>query len=200
MSADQRLPVLVERVKAEQQKLETLEARFVQVQESSLLAAPGDAGTQHVSAIDRAGGAVALTTTINTSFGSDLVVQDLGIVLNNQMDDFAVAPGVSNAFGLVGDEANAIAPGKRPLSSMTPTVVVGPDGEVVMVIGASGRAFLGRGTKARRPRMDSSLFAPGCRVTLRFNTLSAGGVRTFTVPAPLNFSCGPSARSSSMST
>jgi len=104
----------------------------------SLLAPPSDAGTEHISVIDAAGGAVALTTTINTSFGSGLVVDELGIVLNNQMDDFAVAPGVPNAFGLVGDEANAIAAGKRPLSSMTPTVVVGPDGKVVMVIGASG--------------------------------------------------------------
>jgi gamma-glutamyltranspeptidase/glutathione hydrolase len=104
----------------------------------TLVAAPSDAGTQHISALDATGGAVALTTTINTSFGSGLVVEELGIVLNNQMDDFSVAPGVPNFFGLVGDEANAIAAGKRPLSSMTPTVVVGPDGKVAMVIGASG--------------------------------------------------------------
>jgi gamma-glutamyltranspeptidase/glutathione hydrolase len=61
-----------------------------------------------------------------------------GLILNDEMDDFAVAPGVPNAFGLVGNEANAVAPGKRPLSSMTPTVVLDAEGRVVMVVGASG--------------------------------------------------------------
>lgn len=104
----------------------------------TLLAPAKDAGTQHVSAVDRDGGAVALTTTINTSFGSGVVVEALGIILNNQMDDFSAAPGVPNAFGLVGNEANAIAAGKRPLSSMTPTVVLDGNGKVVLVVGASG--------------------------------------------------------------
>jgi gamma-glutamyltranspeptidase/glutathione hydrolase len=99
---------------------------------------PKDAGTEHISALDPDGMAVALTTTINTSFGSGLVVEPLGVILNNQMDDFAAAPGVPNAFGLVQGEANAIAPGKRPLSSMSPTVLLDPDGRVVMVVGASG--------------------------------------------------------------
>ncbi len=99
---------------------------------------PRDAGTQHISVVDAAGLGVALTTTINTSFGSGVVPASLGLPLNNEMDDFATAPGVPNAFGLVGAEANAIAPGKRPLSSMTPTVVLDRDGRVVMVIGASG--------------------------------------------------------------
>ncbi len=112
----------------------------------SLLAPPSDAGTQHISVLDAMGGAIALTTTINTSFGSGLVVDELGIILDNQMDDFAVAPGIPNFFGLVGDEANAIAPGKRPLSSMTPTVLVGPDDKVVMVIGASGGGQIITGT------------------------------------------------------
>ena len=67
---------------------------------------------------------------------------DAGIVLNNEMDDCAAAPGVPNAFGLVGNEANAIEPGKRPLSSMTPTVVLDADGRVVMAIGASGGSFI----------------------------------------------------------
>jgi gamma-glutamyltranspeptidase/glutathione hydrolase len=81
---------------------------------------------------------VALTTTVNTSFGSGVVPPSLGLPLNNEMDDFSAAPGVPNAYGLVGDEANAIAPGKRPLSSMSPTVVLDADGRVVMSIGASG--------------------------------------------------------------
>ncbi len=102
------------------------------------LAPPKDAGTQHISVLDREGLGVALTTTINTSFGSGVVVPELGILLNNEMDDFAAAPGVPNAFGLVGGEANAVAPGKRPLSSMTPTVVLDEEGDVVLVVGASG--------------------------------------------------------------
>jgi gamma-glutamyltranspeptidase/glutathione hydrolase len=103
-----------------------------------LIAPPVDAGTQHISVIDAEGAAVALTTTINTSFGSGLVVPGVGVVLNNQMDDFAAAPGVPNAFGLIGGEANAIAPGKRPLSSMSPTLVLDADGRVVLAVGASG--------------------------------------------------------------
>ncbi|MCA9569262.1 MAG: gamma-glutamyltransferase, partial [Myxococcales bacterium] len=103
-----------------------------------LIAPPRDAGTQHISAVDRDGMSVALTTTINTSFGSDVVDPRTSIVLNNEMDDFAAAPGTPNAYGLVGDEQNAIAPGKRPLSSMTPTVVLDADGKVLMSIGASG--------------------------------------------------------------
>ena len=107
-----------------------------------LIAPPTDGGTQHISVVDGNGMAVALTTTINTSFGSGLVAEGAGIVLNNEMDDFAAAPGVPNAFGLVGNEANAVEPGKRPLSSMTPTVVLNADGEVVMAIGASGGSFI----------------------------------------------------------
>ena len=99
---------------------------------------PTDAGTQHISVVDRDGMAVALTSTVNTSFGSGVVVEDIGLILNNQMDDFAAAPGVPNAYGLVGGEANAIGPGRKPLSSMSPTVVLDPSGEVVLVVGASG--------------------------------------------------------------
>ncbi len=104
----------------------------------SLIAPVEDHGTEHISVLDEDGMAVALTTTINTTFGSGVVVEPLGIILNDQMDDFAVAPGVPNAYGLVGSEANAVAAGKRPLSSMTPTILYGPDGKVVMVVGASG--------------------------------------------------------------
>lgn len=99
---------------------------------------PGqDGGTQHISVIDADGLSVALTTTVNTSFGSEVVAPRSGILLNDQMDDFVARPGVPNAFGLVGSEANAVAPGARPLSSMTPTVLSHPDGRRI-VIGASG--------------------------------------------------------------
>jgi len=86
--------------------------------------------------------AVALTTTVNTGFGSKVVDPETGILFNNEMDDFVSKPGVPNAFGLVGREANAVEPGKKPLSSMTPTVVLGPDGEVLMAVGASGGPFI----------------------------------------------------------
>lgn len=105
-------------------------------------AAADDHGTLHISVIDASGMAVALTTTINTSFGSRVIAPRSGILLNNEMDDFAARPGVPNAFGLVQGEANAIAPGKRPLSSMTPTVVLGADGRPELAVGASGGPFI----------------------------------------------------------
>ncbi|TNE87489.1 MAG: gamma-glutamyltransferase [Deltaproteobacteria bacterium] len=111
----------------------------------ALVEPPQDAGTQHISVIDAQGGAVALTTTINTSFGSG-VVAGTGFPLNNEMDDFAAAPGVPNAYGLVGNEANAVAAGKRPLSSMTPTLLRDAEGEVVLAVGGSGGPFIISGT------------------------------------------------------
>lgn len=96
-----------------------------------------DAGTSHFSIIDSHGNAVACTETINTTWGSCLVVPKYGIVLNNEMDDFAAKPGVPNAFGLIQSEANAVAPRKKPLSSMTPTILV-RDGKAVYVAGGSG--------------------------------------------------------------
>lgn len=93
--------------------------------------------TTHIATADADGSWVALTTTVNTTFGSKVIVPGLGVVMNNQMDDFSVAPGVPNAFGLVGAEANAIAPGKRPLSSMSPTIVLRGD-QPVFSIGAAG--------------------------------------------------------------
>lgn len=101
-------------------------------------APPSDAGTLHISVMDAEGWAVALTTTINTSFGSKVIAPESGIVLNNQMDDFAARPGEPNAFGLVQGVANAVAPGKRPLSSMTPTVVLDASGRAAVVVGGSG--------------------------------------------------------------
>lgn len=96
-----------------------------------------DHGTSNLCVVDAEGNVVALTTTINTPFGAKLMVPGLGIILNNEMDDFAVAPGVANAYGLVGAKANAIAPGKRPLSSMTPTIVT-LGGRPVLTLGGSG--------------------------------------------------------------
>ena len=96
-----------------------------------------DSGTAHLSVTDAAGNAVAMTGTINTPFGSGVTVPGTGIVLNNQMDDFSSAPNTPNAFGLVGQRANEIQPGKRPLSSMTPTIVL-DGGEPWMVIGSPG--------------------------------------------------------------
>jgi gamma-glutamyltranspeptidase/glutathione hydrolase len=100
--------------------------------------APGrDGGTSHLCVVDAAGNAVALTTTVNGSFGSKLVSED-GIVLNNEVDDFALAAGIENQFHLIQGELNLVAPGKRPLSSMTPTLLFDGDGNVVGCIGGSG--------------------------------------------------------------
>jgi gamma-glutamyltranspeptidase/glutathione hydrolase len=94
--------------------------------------------TTHFGVVDANGDAVALTTTINHWFGSAVTVKGGGFVLNNEMDDFASMPGAPNAFGLVQGETNAIAPGKRMLSSMSPTLVFAPDGKLVLVAGAAG--------------------------------------------------------------
>jgi gamma-glutamyltranspeptidase / glutathione hydrolase len=93
--------------------------------------------TTHFTVADAEGNWVACTATINTTFGSKVVVPGTGVVLNNQMDDFSIQPGVPNAFGLLGNEANAVAPGKRPLSSMSPTIVL-KDGRPVFSTGAAG--------------------------------------------------------------
>ena len=94
--------------------------------------------TTHFSVVDGQGGAVALTTTLNGGFGSAVVVPGTGLLLNDEMDDFASEPGRPNMFGLVQGEANAIAPGKRMLSSMTPTIVLGDDAKPMLVTGAQG--------------------------------------------------------------
>ena len=94
--------------------------------------------TTHFSVVDSAGNAVAITTTLNGGFGSALVVRGAGFFLNNEMDDFTAKPGVPNAYGLVQGEANAIRPGARMLSSMTPTIVVDPDGRTELVTGTPG--------------------------------------------------------------
>jgi gamma-glutamyltranspeptidase / glutathione hydrolase len=93
--------------------------------------------TTHFSVVDSAGNAVANTYTINFSYGAGLVAEGTGILLNNEMDDFSAKPGVPNAYGLIGGDANAVEPGKRPLSSMSPTVVL-KDGAPVLVTGSPG--------------------------------------------------------------
>jgi len=97
----------------------------------------GDGGTSHFSVIDEQGNAVACTLTINTHFGSYVMEPKFGIMLNNEMDDFAAVPGVPNAFGLIQSERNSVAPGKKPLSSMSPTIVL-RDGKAIAAAGGSG--------------------------------------------------------------
>jgi gamma-glutamyltranspeptidase/glutathione hydrolase len=93
--------------------------------------------TTHLSVIDKDGNAVSVTTTLNDSYGSKTVVGGAGFFLNDEMDDFSVKPGVPNMYGAIGGEANAIAPGKRMLSSMTPTIVL-QNGKPFLVVGTPG--------------------------------------------------------------
>jgi gamma-glutamyltranspeptidase / glutathione hydrolase len=94
--------------------------------------------TTHYSVVDADGNAVAVTTTLNDNFGSRVTVEGLGFLLNDEMDDFTSNPGAPNLYGLVQGPANAIAPGKRPLSSMTPTIVLTPDDKPFLVLGSPG--------------------------------------------------------------
>ncbi|EAW11885.1 gamma-glutamyltransferase [Aspergillus clavatus NRRL 1] len=96
-----------------------------------------DAGTSHVVAADHSGLAISLVTTINTLFGSQVMVPETGIIMNNEMDDFSV-PGKSNSFGYIPSEANYVRPGKRPLSSITPAIVTRPDGKLFLLAGSAG--------------------------------------------------------------
>jgi gamma-glutamyltranspeptidase/glutathione hydrolase len=108
------------------------------------LGEPGTGGseegmtTTHYSIVDGEGNAVAVTTTLNSWYGCKVTVTGAGFVLNNEMDDFAAKPGTPNQYGLVQGEANAIEPGKRMLSAMTPTIVLGPGGQLRMVTGTPG--------------------------------------------------------------
>jgi gamma-glutamyltranspeptidase/glutathione hydrolase len=119
-------------------RLRALRARFSAVDVTSPVSdVRADAGTAHVSVVDAEGNAVAITTTINTGYGAGIMVPGTGIILNNEMDDFALAPDVPNVYGLTGAAANAVAPGKRPQSSMSPTVVLS-GGRPELVVGGSG--------------------------------------------------------------
>ncbi|HEX6226740.1 MAG TPA: gamma-glutamyltransferase, partial [Chryseolinea sp.] len=93
--------------------------------------------TTHLSVVDAQGNAVAVTTTLNDSYGSHVIVSGSGFFLNDEMDDFSVKPGVPNMYGAIGGEANKIEPGKRMLSSMTPTIVE-KNGKLFMVVGTPG--------------------------------------------------------------
>ena len=94
--------------------------------------------TTHYSVVDKAGNAVSTTTTLNSGYGSGVYVAEGGFFMNDEMDDFAAEPGKANQFGLVQGEVNAIQPGKRMLSAMSPTIVVDPSGRLMMVVGAAG--------------------------------------------------------------
>ena len=98
---------------------------------------PAEEHTTHLSVADQWGNLAAITATVNTGFGSGMTISGTGIILNNEMDDFSLSPGQPNFFGLVGSEANSIQPGKRPLSSMTPTIIL-KDGKGIMVVGSPG--------------------------------------------------------------
>ncbi len=134
-----KVPVegLISREYAETLRASIDPARVVPVEPGVPPGASEGKDTTHFSVVDAEGNAVSCTTTINSTFGSGLVVGGLGFLLNNEMDDFAVAPGVPNQFGLIGYDANAVEAGKRPLSSMTPTILV-RDGQVRYVLGSPG--------------------------------------------------------------
>ncbi|MFU8828419.1 MAG: gamma-glutamyltransferase family protein [Phycisphaerales bacterium] len=113
---------------------------------SAALSVLEDGGTSHLSVVDQWGNAVACTETINLVFGSRILPAGLGFCLNNEIDDFTTRRGEPNVFGLMQAEANLPAPGKRPLSSMSPTIVLDADGRVVAVAGASGGPRIITGT------------------------------------------------------
>jgi gamma-glutamyltranspeptidase/glutathione hydrolase len=130
---------LISKAHAEKQRASIL---FAKTTPSATIRA-GDAArpkgdnTTHYSVVDRFGNAVAATVTLNFSYGMGMVAGGTGVLLNNELDDFAAASGVPNAYGLVGGDANAPGPGKRPLSSMTPTILL-KDGKAVLVTGSPG--------------------------------------------------------------
>jgi gamma-glutamyltranspeptidase/glutathione hydrolase len=99
---------------------------------------PGGSSTTHYSVVDADGNAASCTTTLNNSYGSAVTVTGAGFLLNDEMDDFATSPGEPNMYGLVQGEANAIAPGKRMLSAMTPSIVLDPRGQLYLVVGTPG--------------------------------------------------------------
>jgi gamma-glutamyltranspeptidase/glutathione hydrolase len=106
------------------------------------LTTEGTGSTTHYSVVDADGNAVATTTTINDLYGSGVTVSGAGFLLNDEMDDFNTAPNRPNSWGLVGGAPNMVEPGKRPLSNMTPTIVLDPDGKVLLVLGSRGGATI----------------------------------------------------------
>ena len=133
-------------------------------------APPKDGGTTHLVVIDADGNAVSLTTTINLSFGAHLVAGKTGILLNDEMDDFVMQVGVPNAFGLIGNEQNAVAPKKRPLSSMTPTLVMDGDRVRVVVGGAGGPTIITATTEVLLDVVDWKMDAQAAVAAPRIHT------------------------------
>ena len=121
---------------------EARERALHQKSPAALAAEAHDHGTSNLCVVDEAGDVVALTTTINTVFGARMTVPKLGIILNDEMDDFSVSPGIPNAYKLVGTDANSIAPGKRPLSSMTPIIVMKQDKPMLTAGGSGGPTII----------------------------------------------------------
>lgn len=120
----------------------SLERATPSLEVGSGLGSPDTGETTHFSIVDQDGNAVSATTTVNSFYGSKVTVSGAGFLLNNEMDDFSARPGYPNQFGLVQGEANAIEPGKRMLSAMTPTIVTTPDGELLMAVGTPGGATI----------------------------------------------------------
>lgn len=132
---------LTSRAYAQRQRARLNDARYVPTPSLAPgLAASREASTEttHYAVVDQWGNAVSTTTTINGLFGSGVWVPEGGFFLNNEMDDFTSRPGQPNMFGLVQGEANAVAPGKRMLSAMSPTIVLDPQGQVALVVGSRG--------------------------------------------------------------
>jgi gamma-glutamyltranspeptidase/glutathione hydrolase len=116
----------------------SLEGAGLSPQQLSIATSAGlNSHTTNLCVIDRWGNAVVINQTVNLTYGSKITLPGTGVILNNEMDDFSAQPGAPNAFGLIGSEANCIAPGKRPLSSMAPTIVV-RDGKPVLILGGAG--------------------------------------------------------------
>ena len=116
----------------------SLNKASIDIQHGNAMVDEGEKHTTHVTTADSMGNWVALTSTVNTTWGCKVMIPGTGVMFNNQMDDFSISPGVPNAFGLVGSAANAIAPNKRPLSSMSPTIVLAKDGTPFLSCGAAG--------------------------------------------------------------
>jgi gamma-glutamyltranspeptidase/glutathione hydrolase len=138
----------IERMLSDEYAVERRESIMPDRATSSVDVAPGlgtpdrEQNTTHLSVVDVQGNAVSLTTTLNSFYGSKVTVTGGGFILNNEMDDFAAAPGQPNQYGLVQGENNAIEPGKRMLSAMTPTIVEHPDGSLFFVLGTPGGATI----------------------------------------------------------
>jgi gamma-glutamyltranspeptidase/glutathione hydrolase len=123
---------------AQRQRIQANRHRPAAALEAEPSPSPEGTNTTHLSVVDRDGGLVATTTTLNTAYGNGITVPGAGFLLNNEMDDFTVQPGAPNAYGLRQGVQNAIAPGRRPLSSMTPTLVFRADGAPLLATGSPG--------------------------------------------------------------